>query len=80
MTDRFTSRDLGDELIIHDGVTDSVHILSGTAKIVYESHRAGKTQEEIVETIRRSFAVPEGIDVLQDVIKCLEELRTKELV
>ncbi len=80
MTARFTSRDLGDELIIHDGATDSVHILSNTARVVYESRRAGKSVDEIIEVIRQSFAVGDRQDVAKDVAKCLEELRAKELV
>ncbi len=80
MTARFTSRELGDELIIHDAVTDSVHILSKTARIVYELFHAGKTVDEVVEAVCQSFAVPEDRDVLQDVTRCLEELRGKDLL
>ncbi|HXK59316.1 MAG TPA: PqqD family protein [Acidobacteriota bacterium] len=80
MAERFTSRDLGDELIIHDGVTDSVHVLNRTARMVYELSRAGKTVEAVVDALRQSFPVPEDRDLSGDVLKCLEELRAKELV
>ncbi len=66
--------------MIHDAVTDSVHVLSPTARMVYESARAGKTGEETVQVIRLSFTVPEDRDVLQDVLRCLGELRAKGLV
>jgi hypothetical protein len=80
MSERFASRDLGDELIIHDAVTDSVHVLSKTARVVYEMSRAGKGVDEIVEVVRQSFTISDGQDVAKDVLKCLEQLRSKQLV
>jgi urease gamma subunit len=80
MAQRFTSRDLGTELIIHDGQTDSIHILSKTARLVYEMIRAGRTVDDVVEAMKRSYVVAGDQDVLADVTKCLEDLRAKQLL
>jgi len=80
MGERFTSRDLGDELMIHDSVTDSVHVLSKAAGIIFNEYRAGKTVDDIVESMRKAFKVPAGQDLRGDVDRCLAELRTKGLV
>ncbi len=80
MMDRFTSRELGDELIIHDAVTDSVHVLSRTARLVYELGRAGKRVDEIVASLQMTFLVPPSRDLSADVSDCLKQLRDKGLL
>jgi len=80
MGERFTSRDLGDELMIHDSVTDSVHVLSKAAGVVYNEYRAGKTVDQSVDSMRKAFKVPAGQDLVGDVNQCLADLRAKGLV
>jgi len=66
--------------MIHDSVTDSVHVLSKAAALVFNEYKAGKSVDQIVESMRRAFKVPAGQDLVCDVNQCLADLRAKGLV
>lgn len=77
---RFVVKELDSDLMLYDGEKDEVHILNQTARSVYKLISEGKTQEQIVEVLRKTSHVQDGDPVEDDVRACIEALIQKGLV
>ncbi|MEW6366677.1 MAG: PqqD family protein [Acidobacteriota bacterium] len=80
MANSYTTREIGSELLLYDAETDEVHVLNATARLVYELHQMGSTPAQIGEVLRSRFSLGEEVDVLGDVVGCLDELRKKGMI
>jgi len=80
MQNKILAKELGSELMLYDTEADEVHVLNPTAKLVYEFYKKGTNPTEIEQRMREKFQVDSGQDLHADVMRCLEELRSKQLL
>ena len=74
------AKELGGELMLYHPERDEIHVLNPTARLVYESHRQGKSLSETERALREEFRVPEEQDVRGELEGCLAMLRDKGLI
>jgi PqqD family protein of HPr-rel-A system len=79
-TETLTVQDLGPELMLYDAQKDEVHVLNGTARVVWEGLVAGRSQEEIEQDLRERFSIDLGRDVASDIRRVVQELNQKGLI
>jgi len=80
MTGQIIAKDMDSELMLYETEKDSVHVLNSTARVVYELYKKGMEPTEIEQEMRKDFQVDSGQNLQGDVVRCLEELRSKDLV
>jgi len=78
--ERFIYKDLGDELLIYDSISDNAHFLNGTAKLIFELLRENYSTEEIEKEIRKKFKIADSSKIQEDIKKALEDFKAKELI
>ncbi len=74
------SSDLGGELFLYDGQDDSVHILNASAGLILGSYLQGRTVEEIVGTLRQTYAVDADRDLTAEVHRFIERIERKKII
>ncbi|MBP7763690.1 MAG: PqqD family protein [Deltaproteobacteria bacterium] len=77
---RFIVKEVDSDLLFYDSAGDSVHILNQTARTVYELLRKGRTEEEIIDTLKKTSGVREDDTVEKDVRNCIAALVQKGLL
>jgi len=80
MPQQIIAKELESELMLYETEKDSVHLLNPTARLVYVLYKKGRNLTEIEQEMRESFQVDSGQDLHADVARCLEELRSKQLL
>ena len=80
MPQQIIAKEQQSELMLYDTEKDCVHLLNPTARLVYVLYRKGRNSAEIEQDIRRNFQVDDGRDLRGDLLRCLEELRSKKLI
>ncbi len=80
MAANIVEKELGEELMLYDLDKDEIHVLNPTARLVYQSHREGRSREETERLLRERFRTSVGKDVQQEVEDCLAMLRGKGLI
>jgi len=80
MPGQIIAKDMESELMLYETEKDSIHVLNPTARLVYDLYNKGMNPTEIEQEMREKFQVDSGQDLHADVVKCLEELRSKKLV
>lgn len=78
--DDINQQDMGSELMLYNGKKDEVHILNGTAKIIWEGIAAGQTEEELEKGLRDRFSIDGDYDIMADVKKVIKEYKNKGLI
>ncbi|HEX9756204.1 MAG TPA: PqqD family peptide modification chaperone [Nitrospiria bacterium] len=73
-------QDLGNELMLYDAQKDEVHILNGTAKIVWEGLVVGETEEQLEMRLRERFLIGKDRDLFLDIRNIIGEFKEKGLV
>lgn len=69
-----------DGLIVYDGRRDRVHHLNGTASLVFELCTGEHDDARIAGLVVEAFPDDDAEVVTTEVGRCLETLRTEELV
>jgi PqqD family protein of HPr-rel-A system len=72
--ERIESHKLGDEWMLYDPETGSLHVVNETAGFVWRLCDGSSGFEQICRRVREEFAVPEGTDVRADVVQAVEAL------
>ena len=80
MPQAIIAKNMDSELMLYETEKDSVHVLNPTARLVYDLYKKGMDPMEIEQKMRESFQVDSDQDLHTDVMRCLEELRSKQLV
>jgi len=80
MTGKIIAKELKPDLMLYDAEQDEVHILNPTAQLIYKLSREGKDLPEIEQAIRKSFHLEKNQYIHEDIQKCIEELRNKNLI
>jgi sensor domain CHASE-containing protein len=80
MTMRIISKEVGADLMLYDKELDAVHVLNPTARLVYDFHKKGMTMTEIEQEVQKSFRADDRHDLHGDVLRFVEELRSKKLI
>jgi hypothetical protein len=80
MAGQIIAKDMDSELMLYETEKDSVHVLNPTARMVYHLHKTGRNRTEMEQEMRKRFQVDTAHDLLADVTRCLEELRSKQLI
>ncbi len=80
MPQQIIAKELESELMLYETEKDSVHLLNPTARLVYNLYKKGKELTEIEQEMQRNFQVDDSRDLRGDLLRCLEELRSKKLV
>ncbi|MDH7487840.1 MAG: PqqD family protein [Anaerolineae bacterium] len=70
----------GDEIVLHDPRSETVHVLNPTAALVWNLCDGRHTLEDAEQAIRARFAVPSDRDVLADVRDLLAALTERGLL
>jgi len=68
------------ETVLYDPLTESLHILNATARLIWESCDGEHTPADVTRTIRARYATADGTDVLHDVEKTLQRLTKRGLL
>ncbi len=79
MPQQIIAKEQESELMLYETEKDSVHLLNPTARLAYVLYKKGRNATEIEQEIRKIFRV-DNQDLRGDVLKCLEELRRKQLI
>ena len=80
MPQTIIAKDMDSELMLYETEKDSVHLLNPTARMVYDLYKQGMNPTQIEQKMREKFQVESGQDLHADVARCLEELRSKQLL
>ena len=80
MPGQIIAKELKSELMLYETEKDSVHVLNPTARLVYDLYKKGKDVTESEQEMRKNFQVDDSQDLRGDVLRCLEELRSKQLI
>ena len=80
MPGQIIAKDMDSELMLYETEKDSVHLLNPTARLVYDLYKKGMNPTEIKQKMREKFQVDSDQDLHADVMRCLEELRSKQLL
>jgi len=80
MATSIVERAVGSDLFLFDPVRDEVHVLNVSARLIYELHRHGKGLEEIEGAIKETLRCNEDIDLKENILSCLESLKSKGLI
>lgn len=78
--DRIDSRELGDEWILIDLETDSIHILNTLAGFVWRMCDGCHSIEEMEQEIAEEFTVPDGTNVRADLQSVLQSFADKGML
>lgn len=73
-------KEVGSDLMLYDTEQDEVHVLNTTARLVYDFYKKGRSLTEIEQEVQKSFRVDDRHDLHGDALRCLEELRSKQLI
>jgi predicted ATPase len=71
---------VGDESLLYRADDKAIHVLNGTAKLIWELSDGEHDMASIEESVRSSFAVPEGHDVTTDIKQVLKVMSEKGLL
>ncbi len=77
MTENILAKESGDDLMLYDIQKDTIHVLNPTARMIYNLYKKGKPVSEIENIIRKNFQYDEAHDLMNDIEKCLDDLRGK---
>jgi len=77
MTENILAKESGDDLMLYDIQKDTIHVLNPTARIIYNLYKEGKPVSEIENIIRKNFQYDESYNLINDIEKCLDDLRGK---
>jgi tRNA pseudouridine-54 N-methylase len=80
MPQQIIAKELESELMLYETEKDSVHLLNPTARLVYDLYKKGKDLMEIEQEMQKNFQVDDSHDLRGDLLRCLEELRSKKLI
>ena len=78
--ERFIYKDLGEELLIYDELSDKAHFLNGTAKEIFLLLQKNYSHEEIEKGIRNKFEIKDDRNIKDDIKKAYEEFKAKGLI
>ena len=78
--ERFIYKDLGEELLVYDELSDKAHFLNGTAKEIFLLLQKNYSHEEIEKEIRKKFKINDDSNIENDIKKAYEEFKTKGLI
>ena len=68
------------ETVLYDPLTESLHILNATARLIWESCDGEHTPADVTHAIRARYSTTDGIDVLSDVEQTLQGLAERGLL
>jgi hypothetical protein len=74
------AKQVGTDLMLYDGETDSVHILNSTAQLIYKLHQQGLNVDEISNAVRDSFNIPVGQVLDEDIQGVIEDMAAQGLL
>jgi len=80
MAGQIIAKDMDSELMLYETEKDSVHLLNPTARMVYDLYKQGMNPTQIEQKMCEKFQVNSGLDLHSDVMGCIEELRSKQLL
>ena len=74
------ARKIGDEWLLHDTGTGSVHVLNDSAHRVWEMCDGRRSLDEMEQALRDTYEVPSEVDLRGDLKRALDTLREKDLL
>jgi len=80
MPQQIIAKELESELMLYETEKDSVHLLNPTARLVYDLYKKGKDLMEIEQEMQKNFQVDDSRNLRGDLLRCLEEFRSKKLI
>ncbi|PXF56238.1 MAG: hypothetical protein C4B58_14245 [Deltaproteobacteria bacterium] len=80
MPQQIIAKELESELMLYETEKDSVHLLNPTARLVYDLYKKGRDLTEIEQEMQKNFQVDDSRNLRSDLLRCLEELRSKKLI
>lgn len=78
--ERFIFKDLGEELLVYDSLSDNAHFLNGTAKLVFELLQKKYSNDQIEQEIRKKFKIKDDKNIADEIKKTCEDLKAKGLI
>ncbi len=74
------SRQTGDELLVRDPASGQVHFLNPTAAVIWQSCDGATSVQACAEALRARFAVPNSVDLAQDVLRTVAAFERQGLI
>jgi hypothetical protein len=74
------AKQLGDEVVLYLADGSAVHVLNRTALAIWSLCDGSHTAQEMEQTLRVQYAIPEEVDVAEDVRRTLGVFAAKGLV
>jgi len=78
--DGILSRKVGDEWLLYDSATSTLHVINRTAQFVWDMCDGSHTVEDIARALPHAFETPEGTDVKKDVEEIIQSFVDKGIV
>jgi hypothetical protein len=73
-------KDLGKETLLYAASGKEIHVLNPTAQMIWELCDGEHTPTDMEKRVRSKFSIPEGRNVLEDVLKTLSSFEEKGLL
>lgn len=74
------ARDMGDETVLYDNDSGSVHVLNATGQVIWRLCDGQRSVEDMAAFLRLTFRIDASIDVNRDVLETLADLRVNQLI
>ena len=71
---------VGDESLLYRADDKAVHVLNGTAKLIWKLSDGDHDVAAIEDEVRKNFMVPEGHNVMADIKQALQAMSDKGLL
>lgn len=71
---------LGDEAMLYDPASENVHVLNVTSLFIWNLLDGQHSPEQIEKKMRENFEIPVTTNVQEDVVKTLEDFKSKGLL
>ena len=75
-----TVQNMGDEVLLYDSDSENVHVLNHTAHLIWGLCDGKNTVEDIQEKMQRQFPGSEELDLIEDILMTVHDLKEKKLI
>ncbi|MBF0449935.1 MAG: PqqD family protein [Candidatus Magnetomorum sp.] len=80
MPDTLISQELNDELMLYKTDSEEIHVLNPTARRIYDLYQQGKTTDEIISILNKTFQIHETHPLKEDIETCIAQLKLKNIL
>lgn len=72
--------EMGNEWLLYSPDQKAVHVLNRTARLIWDLCDGQHPLDQIVQSVREQFSVPQQVDLARDVRQTVDQFASKQLV